>query len=83
MCIRDRIITCFVIRRALRQQVGEIAVTVGFDCRKCAAGELDFGGVTPREGKRAAGNRARDRRIEELNAVMHLITCLLYTSRCV
>ena len=68
------IITCSVIRRALRQQVGEFAVAVGFDCRKCAAGELDFGGVKPREDKRAAGNRARDRRIEELNAAMHLIT---------
>ena len=54
------IITCSVIRRALRQQVGEFAVAVGFDHRKCAAGELDFGGVKIREGKRAAGDRPRD-----------------------
>ena len=54
------IITCSVIRRALRQQVGKFAVAVGFDCRKCAAGELDFGGVKIREGKRAAGDRPRD-----------------------
>ena len=68
------IITCSVIRRALRQQVGEFAVAVAFDYRKCAAGELDFGGVKIREDKRAAGDRARDRRIEELNAAMHPIT---------
>ena len=54
------IITCSVIRRALRQQVGEFAVAVAFDYRKCAAGELDFGGVKIREGKRAAGDRPRD-----------------------
>ena len=65
------IITCSVIRRALRQQVGEIVTN---NLLKCAAGELDFGGVKPREGKRAAENRARDRRIEELNAAMRPIT---------
>ena len=54
------IITCSVIRRALRQQVGEFAVAVAFDFLKCAAGELDFGGVKIREDKRAAGDRARD-----------------------
>ena len=54
------IITCSVIRRALRQQVGEFAVAVGFDHRKCAAGKLDFGGVKIREDKRAAGDRPRD-----------------------
>ena len=65
------IITCSVIRRALRQQVGEFAVAVGFDCRKCAAGELDFGGVKIREGKRAAGDRPRDI-VVKLNAAIFL-----------
>ena len=67
------IITCSVIRRALRQQVGKFVVAVASDLLKCAAGELDFGGVKIREDKRAAGDRARDRRIEELNAAMQLI----------
>ena len=48
-------------------------VAVASDLLKCAAGELDFGGVKIREDKRAAGDRARDRRIEELNAAMQLI----------
>ena len=68
------IIDCSVIRRALRQQVGKFVVAVASDLLKCAAGELDFGGVKIREDKRAAGDRARDRRIEEHNAAMHLIT---------
>ena len=67
------IITCSVIRRALRQQVGKLVVAVAFDFLKCAAGELDFGGVKIREDKRAAGDRARARRIAELNAAMQLI----------
>ena len=67
------IITCSVIRRALRQQVGKFVVAVASDFLKCAAGELDFGGVKIREDKRAAGDRARDRRIEELNAAIQLI----------
>ena len=67
------IITCSVIRRALRQQVGEFAVAVGYDFRKCAAEELDFGGVKIREDKRAAGNRARDIVVKR-NAAMHPIT---------
>ena len=67
------IITCSVIRRALRQQVGEFAVAVGFDYRKCAAGELDFGGVKIREGKRAAGDRARDIVVKR-NAAIFLFT---------
>ena len=66
------IITCSVIRRALRQQVGEFAVAVGSDYRKCAAGELDFGGVKIREDKRAAGDCARDIVVKR-NAAMQLI----------
>ena len=65
------IITCSVIRRALRQQVGEFAVAVGFDHRKCAAGKLDFGGVKIREDKRAAGDRPRDI-VVKLNAAIFL-----------
>ena len=65
------IITCSVIRRALRQQVGEFAVAVAFDYRKCAAGELDFGGVKIREDKRAAGDRPRDI-VVKLNAAIFL-----------
>ena len=68
------IITCSVIRRALRQQGGEFVISAANDFIKCAAGELDFGGVKPREDKRAAGNRARARIIAELNAAMHPIT---------